>query len=87
MNDLVKAAGLLKNMELGEMSKFLTNAADVMAPDPVTKKKVLVGVILGGTALGTWWAIRTWRNYQRENKSDLSLVDWMFFKPKKSYER
>lgn len=84
MNDLVKAAGLLKSMELGEMSKFLTNAADVMAPDPTTKKKVLVGVILGGVGLGTYWAIRTWRNYQKENKSDIELFDWMFFRPKKS---
>jgi len=83
-HDLLKIAPeLLRKMELGEVSKTLTNAAEILAPNPTMKKKILVGVILGGIGLGTYWAIRTWRNYQKEHDSDIEFVDWLFFRPSK----
>jgi len=72
--------GFLKGLGAGEISKFLTNAADLTAKDDTTKKKLLVGVILGGLTIGTLVAVRAWRLYQDEHASEIDFIDWVLFK-------
>lgn len=52
---------LLKGMKPRDLSRTLTNATDFIAPDNLTKRKILAGIVVGAAALGTLWAIRAYQ--------------------------